>query len=181
MPQIVTKDDKQLLEKVKYAIKCDYPNIFIKPILEYIIETNGGYILVNEDKEFYYYIALDANSIPWENRFKLARNFFPKSLDKKAIDEQNQYLYDNLIANCWTTYIVLTNYPKFYDNPLVKALLTSHLNYNFLCLNPKDLDYEEFNEERCYEYGEDEFYYDSIETYTHNGFTYGKICRHPEL
>ena len=181
MIKIVTSDDVSLLKKVQDAIENDYPDINLEPVLEYIVQTNGGYILVNDDLEFNYYIALDANSIPWDNRFKLARNYFPKSLGRKEIEEQNQYLYDNLIANCWTTYIVLTNYPKFYDNPLAKALLDSHLNYNFICLNPQDLDYEEFNEERCYEYGEDEFYYDSIETYTHHEFTYGKICRHPEL
>ena len=164
-------------------------NADIKETLEVIFEQNGGYILVEkENGEIkHFLIALDIFALKKVDRTKAFYSMLPSSFKRQDCDRERKYLQKEIIWNCLTTFMILTDYQDgldFFYNEFTTSLLESHLNYNLIFIQPSEIDEEifaEVNDAHIYEHGGEEFPYNILEKYERDGFSYLRICRFPEL
>lgn len=161
----------------------------IKETIELIIEQNAGYVFVEKENGniVHFMIALDIFALEKVSRTKAFYGMLPKGEKKTFYLGERKYLQKEIIWNCLTTYMILTDYQDgldFYNNEFTRSILDSHLNYNLIFIQTKPVNMDEFasvNETHIYEHGGEEFPYEILEKYDREGFTYLRICRFPEL
>ena len=178
-----------LLDFYKNSNLAKIWNADVKETLEIIYEQNGGYILVEKEdnKIKHFMIALDIFALKKTDRTKAFYAMLPTSYKKQECERERRYLQKEIIWNCLTTFMILTDYQEgldFYNNQFTQSLLESHLNYNLIFIQPTEVDEElfsEINDSHVYEHGGEEFPYNALEKYERNGFSYLRICRFPEL
>ena len=157
--------------------------------VQYIYEQNAGYVLVEKEdgKVKHFLIALDMHSLKRVDRGRALAGLYPQGHKRPYYDNERKYLHKEIIWNCLTTFMILTDYQDgldFYNNDCTRALLQSHLNYNLIFIQTKEVDTElfsEVNDRHIYEHGGEEFPYNILEYYGREGFSYLRICRFPEL
>ena len=177
-----------LVEFYKKSSLKDW-NANIGVAVEAILEQNAGYVLVEKENNQikHFLIALDIYALEKVVRAKTFFSMLPNDWKKVECEAERKYLQKEIIWNCLTTFMILTDYQDgldFYNNQLTRSLLQSHLNYNLIFIQTKNIDEEcfsEVNDEHIYSHGGEEFPYDILEKYPRKKLTYLRICRFPEL
>ena len=188
MEYLKREDIGLLLDAYKNSCLKDW-NANIQDTIEVILEQKAGYILVEKEngKINHFYIALDIFALEKISRSKAIFGLLPDGRKKQFYDGEKKYLYKEIIWNCLTTFLILTDYQDrldFYNNEYTRMLLQSHLNYNLIFVQTKDVDeqiFEDVNSTHIYEHGGEEFPYNILEKYEREDFSYLRICRFPEL
>ena len=84
----------------------------IKETLEVIYEQKGGYVLVEKENGQikHFMIALDIFALKKTDRTKAFYSMLPSSFKKPMCDKERKYLQKEIIWNCLTTFMILTDY-----------------------------------------------------------------------
>ncbi len=187
--EYLKKEEKGLLLDFYKKSSISKWNADIEETLNIIYEQKGGYVLVEKENGDikHFMIALDMHSLKREDRIKALYGMYPTTFKRQVLEKERKYLQREIIWNCLTTFMILTDYQDgldFYNNEFTRALLQSHLNYNLIFIQPTEVDEElfaEVNDAHVYSHGGEEFPYNILEKYEREDFSYLRICRFPEL